>query len=62
MLRSGPDLRQPFRALLDYRHPIDLEDEVELVEFGDDGRFAIAFVTQDLVNAVARLDPLPQQG
>ena len=62
VLRTGPDLRQPFRALLDYRHPIDLEDEVELVEFGDDGRFDIAFVTQDLVNAVARLDPLPQQG
>jgi len=61
-LRSGPDLQQPFRALLDYRHPIDLEDEVELVETGDDRRFDIAFVTHDLVNAVARLDQLPQQG
>ncbi len=62
LLRSGPDPRRPFRALLDYRHPIDLDDHVELVEFGVDGCLGLAFVTKDLVNAVARLDPLPQQG
>ena len=62
VLRSGPDLRQPFRALLDYRHPIDLEDEVELVEAGGDERFDIAFLTHDLVNAVAQLDQFTQQG
>jgi acyl-ACP thioesterase len=53
---------QAVRALLDYRHPIDLEDEVELVEAGGDERFDIAFLTHDLVNAVARLDQFTQQG
>ena len=62
VLRNGPDLGQPFRALLDYRHPIDLEDDVELVEFGEDKCLSLAFVTEDLVKAIARLDPIPQQG
>ncbi len=61
VLRSGPDLRQPFRALLDYRHPIDLDDDVELVDFGVDGCLGLAFVTKELVKAVARLDSLSQQ-
>ena len=62
LLHASPDVRQPFRALLDYRHPIDLDDDVELVESGVDRCLSLAFVTKDLVNAVARLDPLPQQG
>jgi acyl-ACP thioesterase len=55
---AGLDLRRPYRALLDYRHPLDLGDEVELVEFGDGVRVSVAFVTGDRVNAVARLDAL----
>jgi len=57
--RSGPDLRRPLRALLGHRHPIDLDEEVELVEFSDNGRFAVAFVAGDVVKAVAGVEQLP---
>jgi acyl-ACP thioesterase len=42
------------RAELDYRQPIDLDEELELVSF-DDG---IAFVTTDSVKAVACVTPI----
>ena len=35
---SGVDPKRPLRALLGYRHAIDLGEEVELVRFEDDGR------------------------
>ena len=60
LLRAGPDPRRPFRALLDYRSPIDLGDDVELVDFGADGWLGLAFVTKELVNAVARLEAVPR--
>jgi acyl-ACP thioesterase len=53
------DLRRPYRALLDYRHPLDLGDEVELVRFGSRGQVGVAFLTGDRMNAVARLEALP---
>lgn len=56
--RATLDPRRPLRGLLDYRRPIDLDDEVDLVEFSDDGRFALAFVTQRLAKAVASLEHL----
>jgi acyl-ACP thioesterase len=52
----GPDLTRPFRARLDYRHPIDLDERVELVEDGRDGRYGAAFLVGDLVKAVARVE------
>jgi acyl-ACP thioesterase len=52
---AGLDPRQPLCALLDYRHPIDLEDDVDLAEFSGDGRFTLAFVANGDVKAVARL-------
>jgi acyl-ACP thioesterase len=52
------DLRRPLRALLDYRHPIDLGDEVELAEATHDGRYTVAFVVGDAVKAVARVEDL----
>ena len=51
--RSGPDPRRPLRALLGHRHAIDLDEDVGLVEFSDDDRFSLAFVTGDVVKAVA---------
>jgi acyl-ACP thioesterase len=39
------------RAELDYRQPIDLDDELELARFGD----CLALVTGDCVKAVARV-------
>lgn len=53
LLRAGPDPHRPTRALLEYRHAIDLGEEVELVEFSGDGRFSVAFVAHEVVKAVA---------
>ncbi len=47
-----PDLRQPHRARLDYRHPIDLDERVELAEDTRDERYGAAFVVGDTVKAV----------
>ena len=58
--RSGPEPRRPMRALLGHRHAIDLDEEVELVEFSDDGRFSLAFVASDVVKAVAWVEQLPE--
>lgn len=55
---SGPDLRQSYRALLDYRHPIDLGERVELAADADDGRLDISFLAGEVVKAVARIEPL----
>ena len=54
----GLDPRQPLRARLDYRHPIDLGERVELAESIQDGRYAVAFVVEDAVKAVARVELL----
>jgi acyl-ACP thioesterase len=53
LVGRGPDLRQPHRARLDYRHPIDLGDDLEVVEHLDDGRYGAAFVVDGTVKAVA---------
>jgi hypothetical protein len=42
----------------EWRHAIDLGEEIELVEFSDDGRFALAFMAQEVVKAVAIVEPL----
>ena len=52
------DLRRPHRARLDYRHPIDLGETVELAEFGDGDCYGAAFVADDVVKAVALVEPL----
>ena len=43
-------------ARLDYRHPIDLGEKVELAESVHDARYGVAFVVGDAVKAVARVD------
>jgi acyl-ACP thioesterase len=53
-----PDLRRPHCARLDYRHPIDLGEDVELAEDTRDGRYGIAFVVDDTAKAVAWVEPL----
>jgi acyl-ACP thioesterase len=56
---GAPDLRLPHRALFDYREPVDLTDEVDVVEARDDGsRSSFAFLVGDRVRAVARVEPL----
>jgi acyl-ACP thioesterase len=54
----GPDLRRPLRARLDYRHPIDLGEDVELVESVQGDEYGVGFVVADLVKAVAWIEPL----
>jgi acyl-ACP thioesterase len=58
----GIDPQQPLRALLDYRHPIDLGELVELAESVDDDGYGwgygFAFVVDSVVRAVGRVDPL----
>jgi acyl-ACP thioesterase len=53
-----PDLAAPVRARLDYRHPLDLGEDVELVEARVDGHLELAFAVGEQVRAVARVDPL----
>jgi acyl-ACP thioesterase len=54
----GPDLRRPHRARLDYRHPIDLGEQVELAEEVAGGRYGAAFVVGRAVRAVAWVEEL----
>ena len=56
---EGPDLRGAHRARFDFRHPIDLGDAVELVEFAHGTGRGIALVVGDTVKAVAVVEPLP---
>jgi acyl-ACP thioesterase len=57
VLRVDP--RQPLRAELDYRQPIDADERLQLTVFEDGRRAAIAFVAEGAdVRAVARIEPL----
>jgi acyl-ACP thioesterase len=53
-----PDLGRPYRARMDYRHPIDLGEDVELAEWEHAGGRGVAFVSGDRVKAVALVEPL----
>ncbi len=53
-----PDLRRPLRAQLEYRHPIDLGERVELAEEIRDGRYGAAFLVDGVVKAVAWVEQL----
>jgi acyl-ACP thioesterase len=55
---GGPDPRRPLRACLDYREPLDLEDELELAVDRDGARLAVGFVTPSALKAVATVEPL----
>jgi acyl-ACP thioesterase len=55
----GVDPREPLRAELDYRHPIDFGERIELATFTDQDRCAVAFVAErTAVKAVARVGRL----
>jgi acyl-ACP thioesterase len=55
---SGFELRKPHRALLDFREPIDLDDEVELTEHWDGPALALGFCVDSDARAVARVEPV----
>jgi acyl-ACP thioesterase len=54
----GIDPGKPLRARLDYRHPIDLGERVELAEHVEDGSYHVAFLADDAVKAVARVETI----
>jgi acyl-ACP thioesterase len=55
---AGPDPRSPLRARLDHRHPIDLDDDVELVEASSDEQLAVSFVVGEAAKAVALVEAM----
>ena len=55
---SGPDLAAPHRALLEYREPVALADELELAARHDEEGLAIGFMVAGRARAVARVEPL----
>jgi acyl-ACP thioesterase len=52
------DLRGPIRARLDYRHPLDLGENVELAEAMHGERYGVAFVVGEVVKAVSWIEPM----
>jgi acyl-ACP thioesterase len=56
LARGGPDPRAPLRARVDYRHPIDLSEPVELVVEVSDDVLAVAFRVDGVTKAVARVE------
>jgi acyl-ACP thioesterase len=58
LVAREPDLRRPCRAQLDYRHPIDLGEEVEIAEETAAGRYGAAFLVSGTVKAVAWVEQL----
>ncbi len=59
---SGFELRKPFRALLDFREPVDLGDELELTEHWDGPVLDLGFCVDGTVRAVARVEPVEGSG
>jgi acyl-ACP thioesterase len=57
LARDGADVTVPFRAELDYREPLDLGDDLELVGWSD-GRRLLAFLAGARVRAVAAVEAL----
>ena len=58
LLEAGIDVRRPFRARLDYRHPLDLGDSVELLEASSEGMLSLAFTVETEERAVALVEQL----
>jgi acyl-ACP thioesterase len=52
------DMRRPLRAQLDYRHPVDLGEKVELGELVGADRYVASFLVGDVVKAVVRVEPI----
>jgi acyl-ACP thioesterase len=53
--RKGLDLSAPLEAVLEYRRPIDLEDEVELLYSAQADGFRLAFAASGSISAVTSL-------
>lgn len=58
LARGGPDPRRPLRARVDYRHPIDMGEDVELAVHARDDHLTLAYAVDGRAKAVARVEPL----
>ena len=56
-LRNGFDLSAPFEAVLEFRQPIDLEDETELLCSLEEGVLRLALAVSGSTRALAALRP-----
>jgi acyl-ACP thioesterase len=56
--RSSFDLTAPLEAVLEFRRPIDLEDEVELLFIAQEGGYGLALTASGSVRAVASVRAL----
>jgi len=52
----GFDVRGRLRAFLDYRHPVDLGERVELAEDVRDGSYRAAFAVESAIKAIALVE------
>ena len=57
-LRTSFDLSAPFEAALEFRRPLDLEDEVELLYSAEENGFALALTAAGVVRAIASISGL----
>ena len=55
---SGFELRKPYSAMLDFREPIDLGEDLELAEYWDGPALTLGFSVEGAVRAVARVEPV----
>jgi acyl-ACP thioesterase len=55
LVRRGPDPARPLRASLDYRAPIDVDDDVHVLEWSGESGVHVALATDEAVKAVARV-------
>ena len=53
--RTGVSLAQPLEAVLEFRQPIDLGDEVELLHSPEENGFGLALAAAGEIRAVAAL-------
>jgi acyl-ACP thioesterase len=58
LARRADDPAAPLRVRIEYRHPIDPDDAVSLLEYPADDGLGLAFVTPAEVKSVARVEPL----
>jgi acyl-ACP thioesterase len=58
LAETGFDLRRPLRARLDYRHPLDLGERLELAEVLREDGYDVAFVVGETVKAVACVESI----
>jgi acyl-ACP thioesterase len=58
---AAPDPRLPYRAFLEHRDPLDVEDALELAAFAAGGRLDVGFAVGGSFKAVARIESVERR-